>query len=554
VAYHEGVGIGEKFSLARLRQAISMRWRSEREKNLEKALEERQKNLEEALEDSCTCILELNMRRNNAERKMGALWPVSRGPEEANAALASYDDWVKKHVSNELADKSDEAMKALSAALTNSANVDLVLGLPHIEEEILLGLPPKKSRDSSDDFDDSYDALETESKSADFAAGGGEGMASGLALRALFIFQARSCSLVNSLVKLLSQMAFKRGRTTDNNLKQAFMSAVEALDAKYKQLESDALGEFPCAALVCAGRHLLETWQAESAAINGLLQAYRMLEEDIRVNAECLDSPGKRSGYPRATFPRAFPRAIKTRLVVQKDEAVRELCQAREEHKKALKTLNKLKPLLEGDEKQTLSFHLEFSFLCILQNMSVNIKLVDLQRNVQVSLRRITDATFKVSGEIQAHFPEVVLFIGKGLPPDLAALWRPPQSLDDGFDNKELVPTESRHDVWRVKQGGAEFAIKEYRVAQASDLRTCLKEAAIIYQQRHLAIVEIKALFQGSGENNHKFYVQMPWYQHGSLDKWVDSNQRPKWRKVRSVLLDALARAGALARQWSYPQ
>ena len=171
-----------------------MRWGSEREKNLEEALVEREKNLEEALVDSCTCILELNMRRNNAERKMGALAPVSRGPEEAHAALASYDHWVKKHVSNELADKSDEAMKALGAALTNSANVDLVLGLPHIEEEILLvlGLSPKNSRDSSDDFDDSDDALETESKSADFAAGGGEGMAIGLALRALFILHAAS--------------------------------------------------------------------------------------------------------------------------------------------------------------------------------------------------------------------------------------------------------------------------------------------------------------------------------------------------------------------------
>jgi serine/threonine protein kinase len=68
-----------------------------------------------------------------------------------------------------------------------------------------------------------------------------------------------------------------------------------------------------------------------------------------------------------------------------------------------------------------------------------------------------------------------------------------------------------------------------------------LKEAAIIEQyQAHPYIVGIKALFQGSGENRNSFYVQMPWYQHGSLDKWVDSNQRLKWPKVRSVLRDAL--------------
>jgi hypothetical protein len=38
-----------------------------------------------------------------------------------------------------------------------------------------------------------------------------------------------------------------------------------------------------------------------------------MLEEDIRLNDECLDSSGKRSK--------------------DKDKAVRELCKAREEHK-----------------------------------------------------------------------------------------------------------------------------------------------------------------------------------------------------------------------------
>ena len=89
-------------------------------------------------------------------------------------------------------------------------------------------------------------------------------------------------------------------------------------------------------------------------------------------------------------------------------------------------------------------------------------------------------------------------------------------------------------------QGGAEFAIKEYRVSQASDLRTCLKEVAIFYRQRHPSIVGIKTLFQGSGENKSNFYVQMPWYQNGPLDKWVDSDQGPKWPKVRNVLLDAL--------------
>jgi hypothetical protein len=59
---------------------------------------------------------------------MGALAP-SCDPEEVSTALAFYDGWVKKYVSNELGDKSDEVMAALKAELTNSASVDSVLVL-----------------------------------------------------------------------------------------------------------------------------------------------------------------------------------------------------------------------------------------------------------------------------------------------------------------------------------------------------------------------------------------------------------------------------------------
>jgi len=65
-----------------------------------------------------------------------------------------------------------------------------------------------------------------------------------------------------------------------------------------------------------------------------------------------------------------------------------------------------------------------------------------------------------------------------------------------------------------------------------------LKEAAIVYKHRHHAIVEIVALFQGDDGNT--FYMQMPWYENESLDKWVCGDQLPAWPKVRSVLLDAL--------------
>ena len=96
-----------------------------------RATGEREKSLEKALTDSRERMSELNICRNSAgpgSCSMGALAP-SCDPEEVSTALAFYDGWVKKYVSNELGDKSDEAMAALRAELTNSASVDSVLAL-----------------------------------------------------------------------------------------------------------------------------------------------------------------------------------------------------------------------------------------------------------------------------------------------------------------------------------------------------------------------------------------------------------------------------------------
>ena len=84
------------------------------------------------------------------------------------------------------------------------------------------------------------------------------------------------------------------------------------------------------------------------------------------------------------------------------------------------------------------------------------------------------------------------------------------------------------------------YAIKEYFAGQTHQLQTCLKEAAVIHRHRHPAIVQIKALFQGSGSEHSNFYMQMPWYEKGALGAWAAGESRPPWTQVRSVLLDAL--------------
>jgi hypothetical protein len=164
--------------------------------------------------------------------------------------------------------------------------------------------------------------------------------------------------------------------------------------------------------------------------------------------------------------------------------------------------------------------------------------LGDLRRTTREKLKMLTKVTAELTGEIQRHFPEVIFYVGDGLPPELGALWKPAQSLDS-FDDKKLVPSASRHTVWRARIGEEWFAVKEYKIGHARDLQTCLKEAAVVYRQRHPAIIQIEALFQDAGSNC--FYVQMPWYEHGSLNLWVAGDQRPDWPQVRSVLLDALA-------------
>jgi hypothetical protein len=261
-----------------------------------------------------------------------------------------------------------------------------------------------------------------------------------------------------------------------------------------------------------AGRLLLEAWQAESAVVRALVAVHHMLEKDLKIHQACLPGCGS--------------------LYIQKDEVAEEMRSAREVHDKAQTALRVLSSLVGGQDDNlvaTVAKALGFEHVPPLE---------DLRHNLRVSLNALNAITFKLTGELLPQFPEVILFIGHGLPSELGVLWRPAQTLDS-FDEKVLVATESKHTIWRVRNGQEFFAIKEYKIGQACHLRTCLKEAMVIYRQRHPAIVEIKALFQGSG-NESSFYMQMPWYENGSLDKWVAGENGPDWQKVRSVLLDTL--------------
>jgi len=351
-------------------------------------------------------------------------------------------------------------------------------------------------------------ALASYSDWVDSYLNNGHARASDAAMLGLKTSLANDAAVV--LVLGLQAEVGSKGREGDR-LKTALDSAGSVIAHERQHQLTDALGVFPCTALLRAGRQLLVARRAECEALKRIVKVHCKLEKDPQVNDECLDGLGHRCK--------------------DKDDAVQKLRDARGANKKVTRALQMLTTAMDGGDREEVEGILQ------LMNLSNDMTLQDLRQRLRSSLNDLTTQTMQLTSEIQPHFPEVILYVGQGLPPDLGLLWQPLQSLDS-FHEKELVESESRRKVWKVRLDQKWFAIKEYTTARASDLRTCLKEATVIHKQRHHAIVEIKALFQGTGSDT--FYMQMQWYTHGSLDRWVRGDQRPDWRQVRSVLLDAL--------------
>ena len=97
----------------------------------------------------------------------------------------------------------------------------------------------------------------------------------------------------------------------------------------------------------------------------------------------------------------------------EKDEAVRDLCHAHDEYKTATENLNTLTPLIHGrNEKRVRA-------VSAALGMQAVPSLDDLRRNTREKLDVLTENTRKLTGKIQDHFPEVIVYVGYGLPPEL---------------------------------------------------------------------------------------------------------------------------------------
>jgi len=219
-----------------------------------------------------------------------------------------------------------------------------------------------------------------------------------------------------------------------DSLKAALDAAGTAIAQEREHQHKDTLSCFPCAALLWAGRQLLEVRRAEGDALKHLGQVHRQLEEDLWVSEEGLHGSGQRSK--------------------EKDAVVQTFRDAKKEQGNAQLALEMLTPLTKvGNQRMITVMSHEFG-------LEGEATLGKLRSDARRTRNELAIQTVQLTGEIQRHFPEVVLFVGQGLPPDLGSLWQPAQSLDS-FDEKQQVVNELRHKVWRVRVDCEWFAIKE---------------------------------------------------------------------------------------------
>ena len=134
-------------------------------------------------------------------------------------------------------------------------------------------------------------------------------------------------------------------------------------------------------------------------------------------------------------------------------------------------------------------------------------------------------------------YPELIAKVHRSLPLDLLPVWCAGRTLDF-FDTYQLIAApsmekSSRNSVYKATEDGCTFAIKKYEVTEDA-LKICFREAAFLRRLRHPHIAELTAIFKDSSTN--AFYLQMPFYENGQLDEWIEKNS-PDAVSIRRALV-----------------
>eukprot|EP00927_Polykrikos_kofoidii_P033663 TRINITY_DN2848_c1_g1_i1.p1 TRINITY_DN2848_c1_g1~~TRINITY_DN2848_c1_g1_i1.p1 ORF type:complete len:1314 (+),score=241.86 TRINITY_DN2848_c1_g1_i1:354-3944(+) len=268
----------------------------------------------------------------------------------------------------------------------------------------------------------------------------------------------------------------------------------------------DQVALLPCAQLLAAGR-------AEAAALAGQAAARRAaLDRHTALNDELLDEEEALSPEPAKRAVEELAKAAETHL------------DASDAHQDAAQAVQRAR--VRGRP------------LAPLEERAAEAKLAAKRADEDVRGAMLGLA------EAMRRFPEVgsdpvvLKHLRVSLPQDLMPLWCVGRTLAH-FDNRELLPGASRHRLFRATERDRVYAVKEYAVAGGHEgLRVCLHEAAILKRARHPHIVEICAIFADPDE--HGFFIQMPFYELGSLDKWV-RDSKPDDRSVCRVLAQVVS-------------
>ena len=290
-------------------------------------------------------------------------------------------------------------------------------------------------------------------------------------------------------------------------VREALQRAGVALQAELEAQSKDFLSEMPSAALVSAGRQLLERRMSVTVALRRVASVVSTIADELVHVQQCLGGGS---------------------LFNHKEKVVAELQRTCNEVENAL---------IDRDEIQLQ-----------MRRLRARGAAQEEQGALATESARRGEALRAARGEksrmlarwaaVEADFPEVMVHIKEqGVPRELLRVWRDDWALSDMFAVRKRLPGAGRHAVWCCSdgKGGPEFAVKEFRLDR--DLGTCLREAALLLRVQHPGVVTLVAVFQDTTKGT--IMIMMPYYPHGQVDRWVqDASPRPDWLAVRGVLFD----------------
>jgi serine/threonine protein kinase len=295
-------------------------------------------------------------------------------------------------------------------------------------------------------------------------------------------------------------------------MEDAVIAAGKAMDEEVALQKLKPASLAPVTPLTSAAERLVAVLEALVSALTRACELYDNIYSVLEMETKCLDVNG-----PRCT---------------QKQQAIEDVKKASKAHKLARAKLMQEDVLAQSPEL------VEEKGITMDE---VHKSMQEIRGTLKDAAQALREALMPLL-EMQDYFPEVCMYIKTGLPQELFAVWRPDLTIEM-FEVHGTMSSGLNHTVFKASMDGKTYALKEFRLATAQGLQDLMREAAMLRKMRHPAIVEIIGLFEGTATKDNKvILLQMPFFEHGSLDTWVDS-EAPEWRAVRTVLLDI---AGAL--------